>query len=209
MERLTLSGGNEEVVAERAAEVVSSGGVILYPTDTVYGLGGDALSDGVVEKVVRIKGRDTSRKYMLALASDMEMIECYAEMNESARSLARHFFPGPLTLVLNKKEGETGIRRDIATIGVRIPDNRFCLALARAFGGLIISTSANVSGEPVQATTQDILKQLGPGAQMIDLVIDAGPSSGGKPSSVVDVSDGSVRILRAGVIPEEAILAVP
>lgn len=130
----------------RAAQILASGGVILYPTDTLYGLGADALSDEAVAKIKRIKGRN-EQKPIHAVVADMAMAERYAGVNNVARSLAQKFLPGPLTLILKKKEGiETGIARDMSTFGIRIPDNVFCLDLAREFGKPFTTTSANASG---------------------------------------------------------------
>lgn len=204
METIRLSDTGAEAAAVKAAAVLRAGGVILYPTDTLYGLGADALSDKALLKVQKIKGRD-EKKPVHAIIADLAMAERYAVLNENALALARAFWPGPLTLVLEKKQGmETGIGRDIKTVGIRIPDNKFCLALAQEFGKPYTGTSANKSGEEPKRSIPAILEQLGKVAENIDLVIDAGdrPAGGAArlPSTVVDIHAGRPVILREGAI---------
>ena len=140
MERLSV---DDPSAPARAAQIMAAGGVILYPTDTLYGLGADALSDAAVAKIYSIKERD-EKKPMHAVVADMAMVEQYGVMNGTAIHLAEKFLPGPLTLILKKKEGiDTGIASGIDTFGIRIPDNLFCLQLARAFGRPFTTTRAN------------------------------------------------------------------
>lgn len=194
-----------ESAAREAATVVKAGGVVLYPTDTLYGLGADALSDKAVEKIYTIKGRD-EKKPIHCIVADLEMAERYARVDNIARELAKAFWPGPLTLILKKRpEFDEGIARGIDTIGIRIPQHPFCLALAREFGGPITTTSANRSGKKPEQSVEEILTQLGDGSSGIDLAIDAGaPPAGGpprEPSTVVDLSGKEPVILREGAIP--------
>ena len=200
METIRLSEAGVEAAALRAAALLRGGGVILYPTDTLYGLGVDALSDGAVAKIYALKGRG-KEKPIHCVVSDLEMAAEYADVNDVARKLARDFLPGPLTLVLKKKSGiNTGIAKRIDTIGIRIPDNDFCLALARKFGKPYTTTSANASGMEPLSTVDGILTQLGDNARYIDLIIDAGELSKREPSTVVDLSGGTPLILREGAI---------
>ncbi len=171
----------------------------MYPTDTLYGLGADAFSNDAVAKVYAIKGRD-EKKPIHCVVADMGMAATYAEVNETARNLAEKFLPGPLTLVLKKKTGlDSGIARNIPTIGIRMPYDEFCLALAGSFGPYT-TTSANIAGGANQRSVTDILEQLGQRASMIGLVIDAGELPERKPSTVVDVSAGTVEFIREGAI---------
>ena|ERR1700690_3364890 len=210
MELLNVADAGHAGVA-RAAAVLREGGVILYPTDTLYGLGADALCDEAVAKIYAIKGREEG-KPMHCVVADLAMAEKYAEVNDRARMLAAQFLPGPLTLILKKspqgrsalgrkKYGmDTGILRGMGTIGIRIPGNAFCIALAREFGGPITATSANRSGEKSEPSVERILAQIGDAAETIDLVIDAGELPASKPSTVVDVSTDEPHILREGAI---------
>ena len=184
-----------------AASILRNGGVILYPTDTLYGLGADAFSDSAVEKVYVIKGRD-SRKPMHAIFADMKMVEEYAELNDVARRLAERFLPGPLTLVLKKKSGiDSGICRGIDTVGVRIPDNAFCIATAASFGKPFTATSANLAGHDTESSIEKILQQFAKDAKDIETAIDAGVLPMQLPSTVVNVVSGHAVILRQGAIP--------
>jgi L-threonylcarbamoyladenylate synthase len=192
----------ESVSTERAiafaAEAIRDGGIIIYPTDTLYGLGADALSDEAVAKIYAIKGRDP-HKPIHAIVDSLEMAERYAHLNGTARVLAKNFLPGPLTLILKKKTGiDTGIAKGIATFGIRIPDNAFCIALARAYGAPITTTSANMSGMQPERTVEKILAQM-IGAD-IALVVDAGEIPMSAPSTVVDCSGERPLILREGAI---------
>lgn len=208
MEVLSLASQNIEKVAEKAIAVLERGGVILYPTDTLYGLGADALCTEAVQKIYAIKGRDPA-KPIHALIPDSEYMKTVGSVSPEAEKLAAHFFPGPLTLILPKHPHLTqGIATNIATIGVRIPHHPFCHALSHMFGKPITATSANQSGLPSFYTTEEILAQLGEKAQYIDLVIDAGTLPPSPPSTIVDVSSYTPRILREGAIPKEAIYAV-
>lgn len=201
MEVVRLADVGVSEAARRAADVLRAGGVILYPTDTLYGLGTDALSDEAVAKVREIKGREEG-KPVHCIVADIAMAERYGEFNEAAHLLAKEFFPGPLTIVVEKKERiESGITRGIETIGIRIPKHDFCIALAREFGKPYTTTSANVSGEVSERSVEKILAQLGSSAERIDLIIDAGTLPKSAPSTVVGVSGADAVILREGAIP--------
>lgn len=185
----------------RAAGALRQGGVIVYPTDTLYGLGADALSDEAVAKVYAIKGRDEN-KPMHAVFADMQMIEEYAELNDIARKLMEEFLPGPLTLVLKKRAHVTsGIAKNIETIGIRMPDSEFCIELAKSFGKPYTTTSANKVGMPSEPTVEKILEQFGKEKEMVDLALDAGVLPLSAPSTVVNVVSGVPSVLREGAIP--------
>ena len=201
MEVVHLQNGLGECVL-RAAGVLRKGGVIIYPTDTLYGLGADAFSDSAVEKVYAIKGRDP-QKPIHAVFADFTMVEEYAIVNDAARKLAAEFLPGPLTMVLQKKPGVTGGIGNGETIGIRIPDNDFCLELAKTFGKPFTTTSANKSGVDPESDIQKIIDQLG---EAVDLVIDGGVLPMSAPSTVVNLISGTPVILREGAISSEQIL---
>ena len=207
MEILKLSG-NEGAASIRAAGVLRAGGVILYPTDTLYGLGADAFSDTAVDKIYEIKSREP-KKPTHAICSDMQMVGEYAEINPAAQKLADTFFPGALTLILKKKSHvQDGIARNMQTVGVRIPDNSFCIEVARSLGKPFTATSANLSGAAVVFSVQEILEQLDRSADLIDLVIDAGPLPMRPPSTVVSLVGDAPAFLRVGAIPRSEIESV-
>ena len=205
MKTIHLTENNIDEAVARAAEVLRAGGVILYPTDTLYGLGADAFSDEALLKVCRIKDRD-ERRPIHAVFPDLASISEYVTLTPMGEKLASAFLPGPLTLVFEKKANvTTGIARDLSTIGVRIPRNRFCLSLAREFRKPYTTTSANVSNERPLSTVPDIVAQLRGRALDIDLAIDAGPLSPELRSTVVDVRSEKPFIIRDGVISAQEI----
>jgi L-threonylcarbamoyladenylate synthase len=202
MERISAT---DPSAAARAAQILAAGGVILYPTDTLYGLGADALSDSAVDKIYAIKGREPGKPIHCIVADKATAAE-YGEVNEAAERLMEKFLPGPLTVILKKKpEISGGIARGMETIGIRIPDDPFCRALANGFRRPFTTTSANLAGAGPEGSVDAILAQLGERGDAIDLVIDGGTINGRRPSTVVDVSSGSLTILREGAIPAQDI----
>lgn len=190
---------NEHAIPEAAA-AIEAGCVVIYPTDTLYGLGADALSDSAVKRIYEVKGRDEG-KPIHAIVADMQMAERYGYVTEAARKLAGKFLPGPLTLILKKKPGiETGIAKGIETFGIRIPDNPFCKDLIEKFGGPITTTSANRAGMHPMRTVDAIIEQFGENARLVACAVDAGEIPERKPSTVVDCSGNEPVILREGAI---------
>ncbi len=146
---------------------------------------------------------------MHAVFADLNMAEEYAEINDAARKLAEKFLPGALTLVLKKKAGlNTGIVKGIETIGVRIPDNEFCLELAKTYGKPYTATSANRSGETPEISIDKISAQLGSSLKLLDLAIEAPIFPMRPPTTVVNLASGSPIILREGAISSAEILAL-
>ena len=188
---------------EVAAETLRRGGVTVYPTDTLYGLGADSCNASAVEKLFRIKNRE-SVKPISSIVSDLDMAGRYVHGTPQAKALAEAFLPGPLTLILKRKEGIPNAAAGGAdTFGIRIPDNEFCLRLAASLGGPYTATSANASGKETEPSVERILEQLGDRTTLIELVIDGGALKSRTPSTVVDASGEEVRILREGAISRE------
>jgi L-threonylcarbamoyladenylate synthase len=202
MDVISLSEGVGKC-AIRAAGVLRQGGVVIYPTDTLYGIGVDAFTDDSVDRLYEIKGRDPG-KPTHCIVSGLVMAEEYAEVNEAARNLAERFLPGALTLILKKKPAVMqGIGRNIDTIGIRIPKSDLCLEMARTFGRPITTPSANKAGQMAQSPA-DIVAQLG--EDNIDLFIDAGVLPQSKPSTIVNLVSGFPSVLREGAIPSSDII---
>jgi len=179
-----------------AIRVVKFGGLIVYPTDTVYGLGCDPFNTLAVKRLIDAKGQ--RKKPLPILASDIEHIKTVAEVTETAEKLARKFWPGPLTIVLKKKPQLPEIvtfGRD--TVGVRVPNHPVALELLRQGNGLLIGTSANISGKKSTVTAEDAAKQLG---DKVDLILDGGRATLGKGSTVVNLADRRFRVERIGPI---------
>jgi L-threonylcarbamoyladenylate synthase len=205
MEVIRLKEQNLKQASVRAADVLRTGGVVLYPTDTLYGLGADALSNEAVAKVYAIKGR-REVKPTHCIVADIEMAERYGEVGDITRKLARELPRGKVTLVIPKKRGlDSGICRGISTFGFRIPDNDVCWALLEHFGKPITATSANKSDEAPERDVAKILAQLGDTAEEIGVALDAGTLPASKPSTVVDLTSSELVILREGAIPSSDI----
>lgn len=185
---------------DRAIEILKSGGVVVYPTDTVYGLGCNALNSESVERIYRVKQRPSHQPLPVLLA-DVPQLDVVAQsVPEIARFLMSRFWPGGLTLVLPK----TASLPDIVTAGsgkvaVRIPSHVVPLTIIRGLAAPIIGTSANISDRPSPVAPEEVEQQLG---DQVDLIIDAGRCPGGIESTVVDVTLETPVVLRAGIIPE-------
>src|SRR3989344_5400572 len=209
MELLSLENGIE-ACAIRAKKILEEGGVVLYPTDTLYGLGADAFFDKAVDTIYEIKGRDET-KPIHCIVADLAMAEKYAVVTADAKLLFQRLLPGGLTVILKKsargqsafggqRSSNCGIGRGMDTIGIRIPKNDFCVDLAQAFGKPYTATSANLAGEQHLRSVDAILEQLGNLARKIDLVVDAGELPPSAPSTVVDLSGEEPVILREGAV---------
>lgn len=182
-----------------ASAVLQRGGVIVYPTETLYGLGCDALDPSAVKRVYELKGRD-SRKPISILVHDMDLLrECVATLPDAAQRLAKEFWPGPLTMVLPaSKKIPRHLTAGKRTVGIRIPGSPFCLALLQEFGGAVTATSANLSGGEEPTTLPELQALF---ADKVPLIVYGGHPDRRKPSTVVDVSSGRAKLLRPGAIP--------
>ena len=183
---------------EKGLAILRQGGVIAFPTDTVYGLGADAFNSGAVRRIYTIKNCPEDRQFPLLIA-DVDNLTALAErIPEIARFLARQFWPGGLTLVLPRKDSVPRYLASGPGIAVRIPNHPVCLALIRRLGNPLIGTSANISGQPAAVTAEEVRQGLG---GKIDLIIDGGRCPGGRESTVVNVTHEPPTILREGIIP--------
>ena len=186
----------------RAAAVIEAGGLVILPTDTVYGVAADLWQPDAVQALYDAKRRPPDRAIPILLA-DPEHIETVAQsVPDAARRLADAFWPGPLTIVVPKRPNVPQIVSSLPTIGVRIPPHAGTRGVIRARGGAPAVARANPSAEPPALTAQEAAAALG---DDIALVLDGGPCPGGTPSTVVDVSGGDLRILRAGPLGEAAL----
>ena len=187
---------------EKGVKILRIGGVIAFPTDTVYGLGADAFNATAVERIYEIKNRPRHQQLPL-LITDVEQLTTLANpIPEIAWFLAKRFWPGGLTLVLPKTDSLPAYLASGPTIAVRVPDHPVCLALIQRLGNPIIGTSANISGQPSVLTAEEVGQQLG---GKIDFIINGGKCPGGRESTVVDVTCESPIILRQGIIPSDEI----
>lgn len=188
---------------ETAIDLLRRGGLVAFPTDTVYGLAADYRNPEAIAGLFAAKGRDMG-KAIAILVGEAEQLDLITPgFSVSAKSLAAHFWPGALTLVVTRRPELPEQLSSLPTIGVRMPDHPVALRLLRAAGPLAV-TSANRSGDENPLTAEDVLEQLG---GRIDLVLDGGKCPGGVPSTVVDCTIPDVKILRQGAISVEAIHA--
>ncbi len=196
----------DDSILEKAAKAMRGGGVIVCPTDTTYTLAANGLDPEAIRKVFSIKKR-ASGKPRHVVGGDMETASQVAFVNHTARTLAEKFLPGPLTIVLRKKENVPGVLvGGLNTIGIRIPDNRICSLLARKTGFPFTTTSANISGGTTTYSVDEIIEQFGVALERLNLILDQGPLPGLAPSTLVDLSETDIKILRHGPISEREIL---
>ena len=182
-----------------AVAVLKGGGLVVYPSDTVYGLAAAASDERAVERAFVVKGRDAGKALSLLLADAADLEPVCAEVPSLARVLADRYWPGPLTLVLRRSPGfHSAALGGGDTVAVRVPDHPFLRELIRALSEPITGTSANRSGRPACRSAQEVERELG---DAVDLIIDGGPSGEGPESTVVDVTRGLPAILREGAIP--------
>jgi L-threonylcarbamoyladenylate synthase len=190
----------------RAVEVLRRGGLVAFPTETVYGLGADAADDAAVAKVYRVKGRPPDHPLIVHIADAAELARWARAIPESARRLAERFWPGPLTLVLERAAGvHDRVTGGQDTVGLRVPGHPLALALLRAFGGGIAAPSANRFGRISPTTAEHVRRDLG---DAVDFILDGGPCEVGIESTIVDLSRGQPVLLRPGHIAAADIAAV-
>ncbi len=183
---------NRSGVSE-GARVVKSGGLIIYPTDTVYGLGCDPFDERAVSRLFQTKGREA--KPVPVLCADLESAGRLVSMNDTALSLARRHWPGQLTIVAPlKRRVPVLVDQGGGTVGVRVPALPLCVELIRLCGGFLTGTSANVSGFPSCRSAEESLAALG---EKVDLVLDGGTRDG-QESTVVRIDGDSFEVLRRG-----------
>ena len=185
----------------RALVVLCSGGLVAFPTDTVYGVGALAFDNAAVLSIFAAKDRPAEKAIPVLIADPEDLGKVTPEVPQVAARLASRFWPGPLTLVVAKHPHLPEAVSALPTIGVRIPDHPVARALLRAAGPMAV-TSANLSGQPSPSTAQAVFAQLG---GRIALIIDGGETPGGVPSTVVDCVGAEPRILRQGPVSQEEI----
>lgn len=197
-EIVKIDPAHPEQAFARCREMIFSGGVIAYPTDTFYGLGADPGNATAVRKLFAIKGRQIDRPILLLIKDAGQVRNWAAEISPQAEELMRRHWPGPLTLVFKAKEYVLpDLTAGAGTIGLRVPGSALTLQLIASLGTALTGTSANITGGPSPRTADEAREAVG---RSVDLIVDGGMTSGGKPSTVVDVSAGQVIVLREGAI---------
>ena len=185
-------------VLEEAATVIRAGGVVAIPTDTLYGLAADPFCAAAVGRVFAIKGRSAERALPLVAASLRQIEDRLGPLSDAARRLASAYWPGPLTLLVARPSTlSASVTGGGEQVGVRVPAHAVARELCRVCGRPLTATSANASGAPASADPDQVERTM----SAVDLLLDAGPTPGGPPSTIVDVGGGGeIRLVRAGAI---------
>lgn len=190
----------------RAAGIMNAGGVIVYPTETLYGIGAHALNPGAVKRVREVKKRGDGKPILVIVSGAQMVPDLVREVSVEASILMSAFWPGPLTLVFRASAVVPDeITQGTGSVGIRVPSHEFCLALVRECGFPVTSTSANISGEDPPRRVADIKIALNEG---VDLFVDGGELPSRLPSTVVDVLSSPPRLVRRGAVPAEALVHV-
>ena len=184
----------EPDLVRQTVEILRAGGVIAYPTDTVYGLGCDIFSKNAVQKIYRLKGRDF-KKPLSFMCADIQELSQYAQISDYAYRVMKRYLPGPYTFILPAKHNvPKSFLPKQQTVGVRIPNNALCLALTKELGRPIITTSANLSDQPSLGDAKEIEKTFNHG---LDLILDSGILNK-EASTIISLIDDNPQILRPG-----------
>jgi len=187
-----------------ALDILKSGGLVAFPTDTVYGVGALAFDGIAIESIYTAKDRPPEKAIPILIGEIMDTVKVVTEFPQTARILAARFWPGPLTCVLTKKRTLPEAVSATSTVGVRIPDHAVARILLRYAGPMAV-TSANISGQQSPSSAEEVFRQLD---GRIPLIIDGGETPGGVPSTVVDCTSNEIKILREGPISLDNINSV-
>lgn len=187
----------------RAALILRQGGLVAFPTDTLYALGADASNRLAVKRVFAVKGRNLRSPIPLLVADLTMAIQFVGELPEAGIRLAERYWPGPLTMVVPAPRSIcTLLTAGTGRIGLRVPDAAVALAVIRQFGGPVTGTSANRSGARDPLDAYEVLRQL---EDRVDFILDGGPVAAGRPSTVVDVTTSPPVIVRPGPVEQREI----
>jgi L-threonylcarbamoyladenylate synthase len=187
----------------RAAAMLRDGGLVAFPTETVYGLGADASSAAAVHRLFEVKGRPADHPVIVHLGDPHQLDDWAVDVTETARTLAGACWPGPLTVVVNRAPHvPDAVTGGLDTVGLRVPDQPVARALLRSFGGGVAAPSANRFGRVSPTTAADVFADLG---DDVDAILDGGRCRVGVESTIVDCSRGEPVILRLGGTPREAL----
>lgn len=195
----------ERGVLKEAIKVLQRGGTVVYPTDTAYGLGVDALNRKAVKQVYKIKGRKFTKPLPL-IVSSLNMGQKWGYFTQRALELANKWWPGPLTLILKSKISDSGklttlqTRKRLKTVGLRVSNSLIARQLSQRLGRPITATSANISGERECYSAREVLKQFRDKKDQPDLILDGGSLKRVKPSTIVDMTGPTLKVLRQGPI---------
>lgn len=182
----------ESAAIHEAAGILRRGGLVVFPTETVYGLGANLQDPQAIQELYAVKQRPFDKQVTLHIADPGAVEAQGVQVSPIARKLMARFWPGPLTLVLSRPDG--------STLGFRMPSHPVALALIKEAQVPVVASSANLTGKPSPTTAQEALADLG---EQVDLVLDAGPAPVGVESTVLEISNGQPKVLRRGAIAEQ------
>lgn len=186
----------------RALEILKAGGLVAFPTDTVYGVGALAFDGKAVESIYTAKNRPVEKAIPVLIGDSDDLEKVGIQIPASARKLASRFWPGPLTILVPKRADLPESVSVTSTVGVRVPDHDVARALLRTVGPMAV-TSANISGKQSPVTAEEVYEQLN---GRVDLIIDGGKTPGGVPSTLVDCTAAELKVLREGPVSLEELL---
>ena len=199
-----VNGANPNTgIITEAADIIRHGGVVVFPTRSLYGLGADAFNAKAVNRLFHIKKRSTSKPILVLIEDKDELDRLAATIPPVATAIMERFWPGRVSIVFQAKEGlSADLTAGTKKIGIRLPGHNIASALVKASGGPITGTSANISGNAGCFQINDLDEEI---ADQVDLILDAGPLRGGAGSTVVDVTEETPLILREGELPKKDI----
>ena len=196
-------------VLDEAAEIIRRGGLVAFPTETVYGLGADAMNKKAAKKIYEAKGRPSDNPLIVHIAYISQLAEITGRISPEMKALSDAFWPGPLTMIVNQREGEPLIPREttggLSTVAVRFPSNTIANALIRASGRMIAAPSANTSGRPSPTFGEHVIEDLD---GKVDMIIDSGSVDIGLESTIIDLTEDIPVILRPGYITRDELSKV-
>ncbi len=182
-------------------EIIRSGGLVAYPTESFYGLAANVASDKALDRLFEVKGRNANQPILLLIPDNNSLNRYVTHVPEVALRLMDAFWPGGLTIIFEAhKHLSTHLTAGTGKIGLRLSSHPLATGLARAMGSAITGTSANISGKPPCSTPREVLEGLG---ERVDIVLDGGKTPGEKPSTVVDITTLPVTLLREGIVSRE------
>ncbi len=201
-----ISNGEDENAIEKASEILKNGGLVAFPTETVYGLGADALNEEAAAKIYAAKGRPSDNPLIVHIADKDSVYELATEVPEKAVMLMEAFWPGPLTIILNKKkivpDGTTG---GLDTVAIRMPSHPVAMKLIKESGVFIAAPSANTSGRPSPTLAEHVIEDMN---GRIDMILDGGAVGIGIESTIVDLTGDVPTILRPGFVTKKMLESI-
>jgi L-threonylcarbamoyladenylate synthase len=187
----------------RAAQIINAGGVIAFRTDTFYGLGADPFNPEALRRLNNLKGRDAGKPILVVISEAFEAKRFITYRSPHFNLVSGRHWPGALTIVVQaKSEVPDELTAGSATIGLRLPDDDAVRAFVRACGGALTATSANIAGEPPARIAEEVERSFPEG---LDLIVNGGVAVGGKPSTVLSLTDQNIRLIREGSVPRSVL----